>query len=332
MLCKTVMMWGKAAAQSYFVKEVLVGSRPSRLRRVAAAGDQAIRRGAQPEMVKTKSTFWGALMAVAAPTLMHTTTPVLAQGAYDYDPYAYGTGGFSARLGGAVAIRPKYEGSDKYDVFGFPLIIPEFGTGSGFADRVKIRDVDDVRFRLFEANGFELGPLAGYAFGRDQDDGDLLRGLGDVDDGIVLGAYAGYRVGPILFDVSYHHIVSGDDQGYQIRLGGEIEQPVASNAIVTARVGTTFADDNYMDSYFGISAAQAARSAASLPLYETSGGIKDVHVELGTRIDLTDRWQVRGGVRYGRLLGDAADSPIVESENQFSGYLGASYRFDLGSW
>lgn len=289
-----------------------------------------IMRDAQPEMLKTRTAFWGALVAVAAPALMYTTAPVSAQGAYD--AYEYQSPGVSVGLGGVVAVRPKYEGSDKYEVYGFPLIIPEFGGGGGFGDRIKIRDADDVRFRLFDANGFEFGPLAGYAFGRDQDEGDLLRGLGDVDDGIVLGAYAGYRVGPVLFDVSYHHIVSGGDQGYQIRFGGEIEQPVSSNAIVTARVGTTFADDNYMDAYFGISAAQSARSLASLSMYETSSGIKDVHVELGTRIDLTDRWQVRGGVRYGRLLGDAADSPIVESENQFSGYLGATYRFDLGSY
>lgn len=282
-------------------------------------------------MVRTKSIGLCAFAALCVPALLSASAPAAAQEPYDtYGAYDNGATGRSVGVGGVVAIKPKYEGSDEYDVYGFPVIIPQFG-GSVLGDRLKIGGADDVRYRLFEANGFEIGPLAGYAFGRDEDDGDLLRGLGDVDDGIVLGAYAGYRIGVVLLDVSYHHIVSGDDTGYQIRFGGEIEQPIASNAVVTARVGGTFADDNYMDTYFGISGAQAASSVAGLSMYDTSSGIKDVHVELGTRIDLTDRWQIRAGARYGRLVGDAADSPIVESENQFSGYLGAAYRFDLGN-
>ncbi|SDP22641.1 Outer membrane scaffolding protein for murein synthesis, MipA/OmpV family [Filomicrobium insigne] len=276
-------------------------------------------------MVKTSSICFGAL-ALSLAVYLSAATPVVAQDGYD------APSGMSVGLGGVVAIKPKYEGSDEYDVYGFPIIFPQFGGGSGFADRIKIRGADDVRLRVFETGGFEVGPLAGYAFGRDEDDGDLLRGLGDVDDGIVLGAYAGYRFGVVLLDVSYHHIVSGDDTGYQIRFGGEIEQRVASNAIVTARVGATFADDNYMDTYFGISAAQSASSVAGLSAYDATSGIKDVHFELGTRIDLTDRWQLRAGARYGRLLGDAADSPIVETENQFSGMIGAAYRFDFGGY
>lgn len=269
-----------------------------------------------------------ALAALGVPALLNLAKPAQAQ--EDHEVYN-GAAGISVGLGGIVAIKPKYEGSDEYDVFGFPVIFPQFDNTGGFADRIKIRGADDVRFRLLQSNGFEFGPLAGYAFGRDEDDGDLLGGLGDVDDGIVLGAYAGYRLGVVLFDVSYHHIVSGDDTGYQLRFGAEVEQPIASNAIITARVGSTFADDNYMDSYFGISAAQSASSVAGLPMYDASSGIKDVYAELGTRVDLTDRWQVRAGARYGRLVGDAADSPVIESENQFSGFIGAAYRFDLGN-
>lgn len=45
-------------------------------------------------------------------------------------------------------------------------------------------------------------------------------------------------------------------------------------------------------------------------------------------MDLSERWLLKAGGRYGRLLGDAADSPVVETENQFSGVLGLGYRFD----
>jgi len=266
-------------------------------------------------------------VAIAVLTLGSAAGAASAQeGAHGYG--AAQSGGFSLGVGGVVGVKPKYEGSDEYEAFGFPIVFPKFG-GNDLEGRVKVRGADDVRFKLFEAGGFEVGPLAGYAFGRDEDDGDLLRGLGDVDDGFVVGAYAGYHLGTVLFDVSYHQIVSGNDDGYQIRFGAEVERYFSPSLRGVARVGTTFADDNYTDSYFGITRAQSLRSAANLSAYEADSGIKDVHVELGLTWDVTERWQLKGSARYGRLVGDAADSPIVESEDQFSALIGASYRFDF---
>lgn len=244
--------------------------------------------------------------------------------------YAQVDNGYSFGIGGSIGIKPKYEGSNEYETYGFPLIVPELSdANSPFAGRVKFRGLDDVRFRAFEAGGFELGPLAGYAFGREEEDGPLLRGLGDVDGGLVLGGYVGYRLGIALFDVSYHQIVTGDDDGYQVRLGAEVESKVTSRSTVTARVGTTFADDTYMSSYFGVSTLQAANSLAGLPEYNAQAGIKDVHFALATVTELTDRWKLRVGGKYSRLLGDAADSPVVETKNQFSAIVGLTYRFDF---
>lgn len=243
---------------------------------------------------------------------------------------AVGGSGFSVGLGGSVGIRPRYEGSNEYEAYGFPLVLPMFGgDNTAFAGRVKFRGIDDVRYRAFDAGGFEIGPLAGYVFGRDEDDGRLLYGLGDVDDGIILGGYAGYRLGIVLFDVSYHQIVSGDDDGYFVRFGAEVDTYVAPGVKGVARVGTTFADDNYMTSYFGVSPVQSANSGAGLPVFDADAGIKDFHIGLATVIDLTDRWKLHAGGRYARLLGDAADSPVIETKDQFSAIVGLSYRFDF---
>lgn len=262
------------------------------------------------------------LIAISVAMSSAAIAPAQAQDAYG------ASSGFSADIGGAVGIKPKYEGSDEYEVFGFPVIFPDFG-GMGLGNRVTIRGADDVRFKVLEFGGFELGPLAGYAFGRKEDDGDLLLGLGDVDDGLVLGAYAGYHFGPVLLDVSYHQIVTGDDDGYQIRFGGSLEQELRPGFVGTLRVGATYADDVYMRSYFGISGVQALNSVAGLSAYTAEAGIKDVHVELGAKYALTDRITLKAVGQYARLVGDAADSPVVESEDQFTGILGATYRFDF---
>ncbi len=262
------------------------------------------------------------LAATATLGLAASASPAVAQG------YASESTGLELGVGGVVGVKPKYEGSDEYEAFGFPVIFPKFGGGVG--SRVTVRGADDVRFRLFEAGGFEMGPLAGYAFGRDDDDGDRLLGLGDVDDGFVAGAYGAYSAGPFLFDVSYHHIVSGDDDGALLRFSGSYRKVWSPLFATTLRAGATYADDNYMDSYFGITAVQSANSVARLGTYEADAGIKDVFVSLGATWDITDRITLKATGKYARLVGDAADSPIVESEDQFTGLLGATYRFDLG--
>ena len=64
-------------------------------------------------------------------------------------------------------------------------------------------------------------------------------------------------------------------------------------------------------------------------VYLPSAGFKDVHVGAIATIDLNDRWTLMLIGRYARLIGDAADSPIVETENQFYGGAALTYKF---SW
>lgn len=230
------------------------------------------------------------------------------------------------KVGGILVIQPKYEGSKEYEVVGFPYLLPQFGDGGGggFFSRIDARGVDDVRFNLIDRNGFVAGPLAGYSFGREESDGDRLDGLGDIDGGVVLGGFVGYRLGPVLFDVSYHQFLD-DSEGYQIRFGAEVERRISERAVLTVGVGATYADDNYMQTYFGVTDSQAVRSG--LDASDADAGFKDVNVHVGIKADLDDRWSARATVQYSHLIGDAGDSPVVESDNQFTGLVGLSYKF-----
>ncbi len=239
-----------------------------------------------------------------------------------------GMGGSSLELqgGGFVAVAPKYEGSKDYEVIGFPIIAP---AGSGENGIVQFRGPDDLRLRVLNFGGFEAGPLVGWRFDRDDSDASSLRGLGDVDGGVVLGGYAGYRIGNFLPFVSYHHQVSGDDTGGLIRFGAETRMNLAGGITATAVAGATYGDDSFMDAYFSVSPVQSANSLAGLGVYDADAGIKDVYLAFGADVPLSDRWSLKLAARYARLVGDAADSPIVEDENQYFGGLGLTYRFGL---
>lgn len=225
------------------------------------------------------------------------------------------------KVGGVLVVMPKYEGSKEYEALGFPYILPQFAGGPGFFSRIDARGIDDVRFNLIDRNGFVAGPLGGYTFGREENDGDRLAGLGDIDGGVVLGGFVGYRLGPVLFDVSYHQFLD-DSEGYQIRFGAEVERRISERVTLTGRIGATYADENYTQTYFGVTGG----SPIFAP-YDAGAGFKDVNVQIGIKADLDERWSARASVRYSHLLGDAGDSPIVESDNQFMGLVGLSYKF-----
>jgi outer membrane scaffolding protein for murein synthesis (MipA/OmpV family) len=221
------------------------------------------------------------------------------------------------QAGGLVWVSPKFEGAKSYDAIAFPFIAP---AGVGSDGVLQVKGADDVRLRLFRASGFEFGPLAGYRFGRDGDDVSNVD-VGDVDGGLVLGGFATYRTGPLAFSVSYHHQVTGDDTGGLVRFGVEHTSRLSPTVQLTAGVGTNYATQDYMTAFF---------ATPGLAGYDPEAGFKDVYAGATAAIDLSDRWSLLLIGRYARLLGDAADSPIVETENQLYGGLALSYKFDWG--
>jgi len=244
-------------------------------------------------------------------------------------PASAADGTFGLNVGAGVFVSPKYQGSSEYRVLPVPLIIPRFsGEPSEFRRRLTVRGLDDIRFDLLDNERFELGPVVGYTFGRDEDDADILDGIGDVDGGLLLGGYAAYDLDWFKVAVAATTQVTGGENGFQVTLGAERGFEVAPDVTLTARLGTTFADENYMDTNFGITAAQSLASTANLPSYDAGSGIKDVHLELGAKIALTEKWDMNLRARYGRLVGDAADSPVVESEDQLSGGVRLVYKLD----
>ena len=241
----------------------------------------------------------------------------------------------SVTLGAAAIIKPKYEGSNEHEVIPIPIIIPKFAESpegdsavTQVRKRVNFRGLDDIRVRLLGGERLQVGAVTGYITKRDQDDGDLLHGLGDIDGGLVLGAYSAFSLGAFTFDAAILEKVTGDDAGPEYRLGVETTRQVSERMKLGVRFGTTLASEDYMQTYFGVTPAQSRRSRAGLPVYSPDAGVKDVFVALGASVDLSDRWLLKAGARYGRLLGEAADSPVIQTEHQVSGTIGLGYRFN----
>lgn len=220
-------------------------------------------------------------------------------------------------LGGGAVIAPKYEGSNEFKVMPVPFV------SATFLDTVTI-DPTGANIALYEQGPFEFSARLGYDTGRKEDDSDHLRGLGDVDMGAVVGAKAAVKFGPAEIFAQLDKTIGGSD-GLQGTIGIEVNQPLSQSLMVGASASVVFADENYMQAYFGVTPEQSARSG--LARYDAGAGLKRTDFSISATYMLNQNWMVRGQAGVGILVGDAADSPVVGDKVQPSGMLLVGYRF-----
>lgn len=230
-------------------------------------------------------------------------------------------------LAAGAMVHPDYEGSDDYEIAPLPFI------SISYKDRVFLEGTSlgaNVLSLQGPAPGdyLRIGPLLNYRMGRDQDDNDALRGLGDVDGSVEVGAFVSYGIRDFSVGVTALQDVSDGHDGMTVELKGGYGHRFDDRWGIRAEVSATWADDDYTQSYFGIDARQSLRSGYRQ--YDAEAGFKDVGLSFAVDYALSDGWAVTGQVGYARLLGDAADSPIVDdkgSANAFSAGIFVGYRF-----
>ena len=93
-------------------------------------------------------------------------------------------------------------------------------------------------------------------------------------------------------------------------------------------IGTSYASDDFNSTYFGVNATDSALSGLST--FSAGGGIKDVNGLLALVMHLSPKWHIAAGLRYIKLVSDAADSPVVNvrgSDDQLIAGIGFAYAW-----
>jgi outer membrane scaffolding protein for murein synthesis (MipA/OmpV family) len=230
--------------------------------------------------------------------------------------------GWQVRLGVLGAAMPDYEGSDEYRVKPMPDIEITY-------DNTIFLDRRGLGANLIQSGPLTAGVTVGYDGGRKEKRNSALRGLGNVGDTAVAGAFANYQIGRWVLNADVNTDLLGDGHdGTTIDLGFSYVMTPSDRLMIVVGPSVTWASDNYMQSYFGINASQATRSGRAA--YQAEAGFKDAGLMAFGSYSLTENWSLTGLAGYSRLLGDAADSPLVDgdgSADQFFGGLGISYNF-----
>jgi len=232
---------------------------------------------------------------------------------------------WSLTLGALGAIRPDYQGSDEYEPFGAPLI------DLRWRDRFFLSSRDGLGVTAIKFGGFSIGPVLRYQFGRDQDDNDALKGLGDVGGTVEAGVFVNWRSGPWVVNANaVQGLNGGGHKGATAYLSLGYGGRVSENWIYSFGPNVTWASDNYMQAFFGVTPEQSVRSGYRP--YSAGAGFKNVGFAASLTWRVAERTAVTALAEVSQLLGDAADSPIVDQKGSatqgFAG-LALSYRF---SW
>jgi MipA family protein len=235
--------------------------------------------------------------------------------------------GVRISVGAAVVTMPRFEGASTYVVAALPIIkFAPIGGGYESMKRFDAKSLDDLSFSLIKHDQLEVGVLTGYRRGRRETDATYLYGTGDIKGSIVGGGFAKYNFGRAFIRASVHQSVIGDDTGAILRLGTGSTYTLTDRMLIKADLWADAANDTYMDSFFGVTRTQSVRSG--LRTFDPGAGFKSVSAKLGTEVALTPDWTLDASAGYSRLIGDAADSPLVSSADRYEGRLGLSRSFD----
>jgi outer membrane protein len=189
---------------------------------------------------------------------------------------------------------------------------------------------DAVSFTLYKNGPFRFGLAGDLINSRDHSDTDSLRGLRDIDYTLELGGFAEYWIAPnVRTRVDLLQGVTGAE-GLTANFSADYVYKPDARWMFTFGPRMQVVSTQYQSTFFSVNSSEAA--ATGLMPFHASGGIHSAGIDATVRYNVTDRFSIRAFADWERLLGDAADSPIVQvrgSEDQFEFGVGAAYTFDV---
>lgn len=219
-------------------------------------------------------------------------------------------------LGAGVAAIPRYDGSDEYKGRTVPIVNAQIG-------RFYARTEDGVGMNLIQTKNLTLGAGLNMMWGYGGD--DVPPGIGGLPDAIGARLGLSTNIDGAVFGIAATRAVTHQDRGLLVDSRVSYPYSLTDSVRLTPSVGASWGSQQYMDSYFGIHEDQARQSG--LTTYQPSSGLKDVSARVVVNYAVTERLNLISLVGTSRLVGEAADSPMVRQKTQFRTLVGGSYAF-----
>jgi outer membrane protein len=220
-------------------------------------------------------------------------------------------------------VAPSYMGSDRYKIgpTGRFSLTP-LGEEAAFS-----APDDPASLSLVGAGAWSAGISGRFRGKRDND--HELRGFDKVDWAVEAGGFAS------LWPTDWLRVRADVQRGFNGHEGWVAQ--VGADAVyrddtwvLSLGPRARWGDSEFTRTYFGVTAAEAARNPFGVQAYAPQKSMTSAGALASAEYRWSRRWSIIADAEYNRLLGDAADSPIVRklgSADQFSAALGVRYSF-----
>ncbi len=287
----------------------------------ALIDDRPFKRVRHSETTVTSVT---AVQAVIAATFLALCPLVKAQSVSQEPAY-----GLSGRIGlGLATAVPTYEGSPNRRTLAVPDLTfnyrsRDWGTVELGPRGLIWNAVESGRFRFALVAQFDPGRKDKDTSKLNPTPGDKrLAGMGNVQSSTEAGVGIGY--GPVMV-VARQSLGERGPKGAQVDLTVEIPWSLSDRFNLRFALGATWADRDYMQAYFGVTAAQA--QATSFSAYTLKSGCRKVDASVGGEYAIGSNWKLQANLAFSQLGAEAAASPLVGRRNSASAALAVGYAF-----
>lgn len=231
-------------------------------------------------------------------------------------------------LAGGIAGGPRFSGADDH------VVGPALGIDYQMANGFYASTLRGIGY------GRALGPVTasialGYRGERSERDraglggargSTALRGMGDVKGSATAVLQGGYEiVDGLELTAAAELPLSHRDNGRTLSIGltGTLFERAADQ--VTLALSANLADRDYVRTYYGVDAAQAARSGYRQ--FTPKAGLYEVELGMTWRHQFDRRWSVTTMVGLTALTRDAARSPLARKDTAPTAAVFVGYRF-----
>ncbi|MGZ8998506.1 MAG: MipA/OmpV family protein [Allosphingosinicella sp.] len=177
-------------------------------------------------------------------------------------------------------------------------------------------------------NGFQAGPAIQLQNKRKET--DVGAAVGNVGFTIEAGAFVQAHLGDNLRVRAEARRGIGGHKGWVGDVGLDLIGRPSDSTVMSIGPRLRLANRRYQRAYFGVAPPVAA--ITGLAPHDPSPGVKAVGIVAGLTHQFSNRWGIYAYAGYDRLIGDAADSPIVRtfgSRGQPSAGLALTYTFKV---
>jgi outer membrane scaffolding protein for murein synthesis (MipA/OmpV family) len=238
---------------------------------------------------------------------------------------------FEGAIGLVSSYSPEFAGADKHSLRLVPAGFIRYGritiSGAGGFTTKRNDDVErGLAAALVDRERLKLSLALRFDNGRRESASDRLAGIGDVDRtlrGRLLLRYEPDDVWTLSTSVSTDLLGRGG--GWWADAGISREWRLTPVTQLQLGASMTIAGDNYLQSWYGVTPEQAARSG--YVVYTPKEGLRDASVGATLRTEFGPRWGGFVNASMSRQLGPAADSPLVVKPSSWTIGGGLAWRF-----